>query len=222
MTLKANKYLLSGLICLLFSLNLNAQIIGIEVYADSRNEKYTLNQFNDSLVFIKPENNSHFGSYFLGKFKIVNDTIFVKEMAEAFLISNEVSYHSSDTISGDSIQINFFQGDYIISEGQYTFDSIYFQLDGHAYQAKNSEQWLSSYSITIPRPSSKKFQLTIFSKDLLNSKYNIHLKRKNNKVDVKEQVISSMANFIDEEFISGIIKTIIIDGQSYYLKISFD
>lgn len=195
-----------------------SQIGDLRIY-NSDDYKCYLHQLNDSLVYMTFEEYPYPSTYYLGQFHFINDTLIIDEIIDALSIKKDIFYWNSQEIDPDKIIIEYFNNDFIIPNGHFTFDSVRFEINGQIYEVTDEGLVQDSYSIEIERPQSKSFNIKVLSYTELLSDVSIELNSKKNHVLIKESSVLSLPGYTTETFEELVLEQIIIDGKNYHLFI---
>jgi hypothetical protein len=187
-----------------------SQIGDLRIY-NSDDYKCYLHQLNDSLVYMTFEEYPDFYSYYLGQFRISNDSVIIDE---------DVYYWNSREIDSDKIIIEYFNSDFIIPNGHFTFDSLQIEIDGVLYTVNNEGLIKDSYSVEINRPKSKSFKIKILGYDELLCEVEVKLNLEKNHILIKEASVLSLPAYTTDTFEELIPEKILIGGKDYHLFIN--
>jgi hypothetical protein len=201
------------------SLSSFSQIGDLRIY-NSDDYKCYLHQLNDSLVYMTFEQYPDFSSYYLGKFRFTNDSLIIEEYIDPVSIKKDVYYWNSEEINSNKIIVEYFNNDFIIPNGHFTFDKVQIEVDGQLCTVSDEGLIKDSYSIEITRPKSKSFVIKVMNYSELLCEVNVELNPKNNHILIKESSVLSLPAYTTDTFEELIPKEITIDGKKYHLNIN--
>jgi hypothetical protein len=196
-----------------------SQIGDLRIY-NSDDYKCYLHQLNDSLVYMTFEEYPDPSTYYLGKFYFNNDSLIIDEIIDPISIKKDVYYWGSQEIDSDKIIIEYFNNDFIIPNGHFTFDSLRFEINGQNYPMTEQGLVDDSYSIEINRPKSKSIKIKVLSNSELVCEVSAELSSKKNHILIKESSVVSLPGYTTETFEELIPEQIVLDGKNYHLFIN--
>ena len=208
-----------SIICIGISLSCFSQIGDLRIY-NSDDYKCYLHQLNDSLVYMTFEQYPDFSSYYLGKFLFTNDSLIIEENIDPVSIKKDVYYWNSEEIKSNKIIVEYFNNDFIIPNGHFTFDMLQIEVDGQLYTVSDVGLIKDSYSIEIVRPKSKSFEIKVLNHAELLCEVNVELNSKKNHILIKESSVLSLPAYITDTFEELIPKEITIKGKKHHLLIN--
>lgn len=196
-----------------------SQIGDVRIYNSDAYKCY-LHQLNDSLVYMTFEEYPEPSTYYLGQFRFANDSLIIEEIIEPISIKKDIYYWDSEEIDSDKIVIEYFNNDFIIPNGHFTFDSVIIEINGQLYPVHEEGLINDSYAIEIKRPKTKSINIKVLSYSELVCEINAELPSKKNHILIKESSVLSLPGFITETFEELVPEQILIDDKSYHLFIN--
>ena len=158
-------------------------------------------------------------TYYLGQFRFASDSLLIEEIIESISIKKDIYYWDSEEIDSDKIVIEYFNNDFIIPNGHFTFDSVSIEINGQLYPVHEQGLINDSYAVEIERPKTKSVSIKVLSYSELVCEIKAELSSKKNHILIKESSVLSLPGFITETFEELVPKQIIIDDKSYNLFI---
>ena len=196
-----------------------SQIGDVRIY-NSDTYKCYLHQLNDSLVFMTFEEYPEPSTYYLGQFRFANDSLIIEEIIDPISIKKDIYYWGSEEIDSDKIVIEYFNSNFIMPNGHFTFDSVRIEINGQLYPVQEHGLISDSYAVEIERPLTKSISIKVLSYSELVCEINAELSSKKNHILIKESSVVSLPGFITETFEELVPEQIRIDGKSYNLFIN--
>lgn len=196
-----------------------SQIGDLRIY-NRDDYKCYLHQLNDSLVYMTFEEYPTLSTYYLGQFYFNNDSLIIDEIIDPISIKKDVYYWDSQEIDSDQIIIEYFNNDFIIPNGHFTFDNVLFEINEQIYPMTAQGLVDDSYSIEINRPKSKSIKIKVLSYSELVCEVSVELSEERNHILIKESSVLSLQGHTKETFEELVPQEIVLDGKNYHLFIN--